>query len=100
LSARRGKGESEFAIAAPTGSYRPALQYYLVQWHSDGVPQLPDRGTALTTYDNLVSLQNAAGEGWARGHDRFGAVVYMKLRAGIAQSIRLEREAASHVNGN
>jgi len=99
LSARRSKSDAEFTIIAPTGSYRPPLQYYLVQWHSDGTPQLTDRGTALTTYDNLASLQNAAGEGWARGHDRFGTVIYMKLRAGIAQSIRLDREAASHVNG-
>jgi alpha-glucosidase len=98
LSTRGTQGNAEFSIAAPTGSYRPALQYYLVQWHTDAAGQISHQGAALVSYDNLAALQNAAGEGWAHGHDRYGAVVYVKLHAGTAQSIRLGREATSHRN--
>ena len=96
LSTRRTQGDVEFAIAAPTGSYRPALQYYLVQWHTDAAGQVSRQGAVLARYDNLSALQDAAGEGWARGHDRFGPVVYVKLRAGTAQSIKLDREHAGN----
>jgi alpha-glucosidase len=96
LSTRRTQGDVEFAIAAPTGSYRPALQYYLVQWHTDAAGSISHQGAALTTYDNLAALQDAAGEGWARGHDRFGPVVYVKLRAGTAQSVKLDHEHAGN----
>jgi alpha-glucosidase (family GH31 glycosyl hydrolase) len=96
LSTRRTEGAVEFTIAAPMGSYRPALQYYLVQWHTDAAGQVSHQGTAMVSYDNLAALQNSAGEGWTRGHDRFGAVVYVKLRAGTAQSIKLGREHAGN----
>jgi alpha-glucosidase len=96
LSTRRTEGAVEFTIAAPMGSYRPALQYYLAQWHTDAAGQVSHQGTAMVSYDNLAALQNSAGEGWTRGHDRFGAVVYVKLRAGTAQSIKLGREHAGN----
>jgi alpha-glucosidase len=96
LSTRLAKGDVEFSIAAPTGRYRPALQYYLVQWHTDATGRISRQSATLAPYDNLAALQNAAGEGWARGHDRYGAVVYMKLRAGTAQSIKLDRENAGN----
>jgi alpha-glucosidase len=94
LSTQRTSGDVELTIAAPTGSYRPALQYYLVQWHTDAAGQISRQGAALARHDNLAALQNAAGEGWARGHDRFGAVVYVKLHAGTAQSVKLVRANA------
>ena len=95
LSTQRTEGAVEFTIAAPMGAYRPALQYYLVQWHTDAAGQISRQGTAMVSYDTLAALQNSAGEGWARGHDRFGAVVYLKLRAGKAQSIKLGHEHAA-----
>jgi len=94
LSTRDGAGGVEFNVAAPTGAYRPALQYYLVQLHTDSAGQVTRQGAELTPYDDLAALQKAAGEGWARGHDRYGDVVYVKLRAGTAQSIKLGHPTA------
>ena len=95
LSTRYTDGDVEFNVAAPTGAYRPALQYYLVQLHTDAAGQVSRLGAALASYDSLAALQQATGEGWARGHDRYGDVVYVKLRAATAQSIRLGHTTAS-----
>lgn len=85
---RTGKGVT-FRIEAPGGSFRPALKYYLVSLHTDAGGPLAREGAPLHDYGSLSALQQADGEGVARGHDRFGSVVYVKLRAGVAQSVLL-----------
>ncbi|KGI76873.1 TIM-barrel domain-containing protein [Oleiagrimonas soli] len=83
---RRADGSVRFALAAPTGSYAPALRHYLVKIHgtaAHAVAGLSHR------YADLKALRQADGEGWATGSDRYGPVTWIRMNARHAQSITL-----------
>lgn len=77
-----------FEAAAPAGSYRPALAWYLLKVH--GVAAKAIGGDkALPEAANLEALQARDGEGWARGSDRFGPVTWVRIAAGQARHVAL-----------
>jgi alpha-glucosidase (family GH31 glycosyl hydrolase) len=75
-------------IGAASGSFRPALKFYLLKIH--GIAATAVSGLAPSTaFADLVALANSAGEGWSRGHDRYGEVTYVRVAAAAARQLEL-----------
>jgi alpha-glucosidase (family GH31 glycosyl hydrolase) len=92
LATRRDGDAVSFSVAAPEGSYRPALRGYLVRVH--GLAATAVDGS-LRHYATPAELEAADGEGWSTASDRYGALTVLKLAAGAARNVTL-RAAAAH----
>jgi alpha-glucosidase len=82
-----------FETAAREGkTFTPALQYYLVKIHGPVARNVSINGTTITQAANLAVLAGAT-EGWLADTDpEHGGnlpVTYVRLRAGVAQSVVL-----------
>ena len=89
LSVQRDGGEVAFRTAASSGSYRPALQHYLVKVHGVTAATVRAKDGVLEHSPTPAALEAAAGEGWATGHDRHGAFTVVKLDAGTTRDVTL-----------
>jgi alpha-glucosidase (family GH31 glycosyl hydrolase) len=89
LSTRRDGDRVTFRIAAPSGSYRPALRHYLVKLHGIAAANVRMKEGALEHYPTPAALESVAGEGWATGHDHLGAFTAVKLDAGAPRDVSL-----------
>ncbi|HET7358748.1 MAG TPA: TIM-barrel domain-containing protein, partial [Rhodanobacteraceae bacterium] len=87
LSTQRLGDRVEFAAGAPVGSWTPALRYYLVKIHGGAARAVQADGAALPKRADEAALRATAAQGWATGHDRFGAVTWIKLAAGKAVTV-------------
>lgn len=76
-----GSGIS-FNIGAKSGTYSPALQYYIAKVHGKAGTGVTIDGSSITNYSDLNALKAATGEGWAIGKDVYGPVTYAKIAAG------------------
>ena len=92
MSVRRQGGGIEFTVAAAQGTYKPALRDYLLAIHGGSAKTVRVNGKPLAAAPTLASLRQSAGEGWAGGHDRYGAVTWVKLATGTAAAVRIEAE--------
>ncbi|MFC5530496.1 TIM-barrel domain-containing protein [Cohnella yongneupensis] len=83
-----GSGIS-FSIGAKSGTYSPALQYYIVKIHGKVGTGVTIGGSSASSYGNLNALRAAGGEGWSTGKDVYGNVTYVKVAAasGSAKNI-------------
>ena len=82
-------GATEFTLAAPTGTYKPATRWYLLAIHGGAAHSVLANGKAMPSAASLDALEASAGEGWASGHDRYGAVTWVKLAVGAPASLRI-----------
>ncbi|HWU75802.1 MAG TPA: TIM-barrel domain-containing protein [Rhodanobacter sp.] len=90
LTAQRRADSVQFGIGKASGTFAPALRFYLLKIHGPAATTVTVDGRPLPLRDSLDVLQKAGGEGWMSGQDRFGTVTYVRLRAGAAaQSVRL-----------
>ncbi len=89
LSTWRDGDRVTFRIAAPSGSYRPALRHYLVKLHGTTAADVRTKEGALEHYPTPAALESVAGEGWATGHDHHGAFTAVKLDAGAPRDVTL-----------
>jgi alpha-glucosidase (family GH31 glycosyl hydrolase) len=87
LSAQRKGDTVQLDIAAASGSFRPALRHYLLKIHGSAAASVGQ----LKSFANLDALQQAKGEGWASGHDRYGEVTWVRVAAARATSLTLDR---------
>jgi hypothetical protein len=46
-------------------------------------------GNPLPSHRGMDELQKDGTPGWANGHDRFGAVTWVRIAAGQAQAVQL-----------
>lgn len=91
LSTQRDGAGVSVRTDAATGSYAPALRHYLLKVHGLAAAHAVAAAGALRHYASLQALEAATGQGWATGSDRYGQVTYLKLDAGPARSVRLDR---------
>ena len=89
LATQRDGGSVTFRTEAPSGTYRPALRHWLVNVHGIDAQAVRTKGGTLRHYATPAALESATGEGWARGHDRYGAFTLLKLDAGAARDVTL-----------
>ena len=78
-----------FATDASSGAFKPALRFYLLKIHGDPASNVSIDGRPMASSASVGILQQAGAEGWAHGHDRFGAVTWVRIAAGRKQTVRL-----------
>ncbi len=88
LSAQRHGDTVQLELGAATGSFKPALRFYLLKIHGSAATGASGK---LPAFDSLDALQRSGGEGWARGHDRYGDVTWVRVAAARAAQITLTR---------
>jgi len=89
LTVQRHGHTVRFDTGAATGSFKPALRFYLLRIHAGAATAVTDDGKAMARLADHEALRASKGEGWATGHDRFGAVTYVRVAAATANSIKL-----------
>ncbi|WP_223250797.1 TIM-barrel domain-containing protein [Rhodanobacter denitrificans] len=88
LSVQRRGDAVQIELGAASGSFKPALRFYLLKIHGDAATGVSGK---LPAFDSLDTLQRGGGEGWARGHDRYGEVTWVRVAAARAAQITLTR---------
>ncbi len=89
LALQRQNNAVHVEIGAVVGSYTPALAFYLLKIHGGADGTVRRGSNALPSFDSLNALVKAGGEGWSSGHDRYGAVTYVRVKAAVAQDVVL-----------
>jgi hypothetical protein len=74
-------------VGKVSGSFRPALKFYLLKIHGAAATRVSG---GLTFLDGLDALRRSGGEGWARGHDRYGAVTWLRVAAARSADLTLD----------
>jgi alpha-glucosidase (family GH31 glycosyl hydrolase) len=95
LTVRRANGVVSFHAGAVAGRYQPALKDYVLAIHGSATSSVSSNGQPMTMSDGVDALRASAGEGWARGKDRYGDVTYVKIAAGSARDVQLTAAAGS-----
>jgi alpha-glucosidase len=78
-----------FETGVASGTFKPALRFYLLKIHGGGASKVSVNGNPLPLRSSVDGLQQVDTEGWASGQDRFGAVTWVRIAAGQAQTVRL-----------
>ncbi len=89
LAAQRGADGVEIDVGASHGSYRPALRDFLFKIHGMAAVSVDQDGRALAGARDLAALERSTGAGWASGHDRYGAVTWVRIGAGERRALML-----------
>ncbi|HZX70381.1 MAG TPA: TIM-barrel domain-containing protein [Rhodanobacter sp.] len=89
LATQRQGNTVTFETDAASGSFKPALRFYLLKIHGAAAGKVSVDGKALPQQESVESLQGNDAAAWARGHDRFGAVTWVRLAAGQASRVQL-----------
>lgn len=87
LSAQRRGNAIQLELGAASGSFKPALRFYLLKVHGGAAGKVSG---GLKHFDSLDALKNSHGEGWARGDDRYGAVTWVRVAASRATNLTLD----------
>ena len=89
LATQNHANSVQFDIGAVSGTFKPALRFYLLKIHGRPASSVIVNGKPLASSDSLGVLQQGDSEGWASGHDRFGAVTYVRIAAAAAKTVLL-----------
>ena len=89
MSTHKADGAIDFSVAAPTGTYKPATRWYLLAIHGGVARSVLANGKAVPSAASLDALKASSGGGWFAGHDRYGAVTWVKLAAGAPAELRV-----------
>ena len=90
MSARKQDDRVDFTLAAPAGTFKPAVRWYLLAVHGGAARAVRANGKSIQAVPSLDALEASAGAGWAGGHDRYGAVTWVKLAAGVPADLHIE----------
>ncbi len=90
LSAQAAVDAISLTAAAPSGTYRPALNNYVFAVHRTVATQVTRDAAPLARVADLTALYRCAGACWTIGGDRYGGVTYIKLPAGVAARVRMQ----------
>ena len=93
MSARKQDDRVDFTLAAPAGTFKPAVRWYLLAVHGGAARAVRANGKSIQAVPSLDALEASAGAGWAGGHDRYGAVTWVKLAAGVPADLHIEMAA-------
>ena len=89
MTTRRSDSGVQFGIEAVHGSYKPALEYYLVKIHGIAAAAVQAGADALKSYADADALLAAKADGWAADHDRYGSVTLLRIPAGAVRHVTL-----------
>jgi alpha-glucosidase (family GH31 glycosyl hydrolase) len=80
-----------FALATPTGTYKPPLREYEVRLHGISARSVTIDDVEGRHYADLAQLENGSPEGWTTGTDVYGTVTVVKVTAAAAKQISASR---------
>lgn len=80
-----------FSISGRIGSFVPPLRSYLCKFHGALASSVRVNGKAAKEYESTQLLALALGDGWAKGKDVYGDVVWVKVAAGRPCKIQLNQ---------
>jgi alpha-glucosidase len=89
LAVQRHGHTVTFDTGAASGTFKPALRFYLLKIHGMAASTVAVAGKPLPSRHSVDDLQKDGTPGWASGHDRFGAVTWVRMAAGQAQTVEL-----------
>jgi len=89
LAVQRQGDTVRVETGAVSGSFRPALRFYLLKVHGSAAGAVTANGKALPSFADPEALQRSPGEGWASSNDRFGAVTWVRIAAAAQQTVVL-----------
>ena len=89
LAVQRRGDTVQFETGAARGSFKPDLEFYLLKIHAGAAAAVTSDGAPMAPFADLEALRGGRGEGWATGHDRYGAVTYVRVAAAKGRSIAL-----------
>ncbi len=89
LAVQRRGDTVQFETGAARGSFKPDLKFYLLKIHAGAAAAVTSDGAPMAPFADLEALCGSRGEGWATGHDRYGAVTYVRVAAAKGRSIVL-----------
>jgi alpha-glucosidase (family GH31 glycosyl hydrolase) len=89
MTTRKGEDAIDFTLAAPKGTWKPAVRWYLLAVHGGVARSVRANGKPVHSASTLDALKASVGEGWASGHDRYGAVTWVKVVAGAPADLRI-----------
>ncbi len=87
LAVQRRGDTVQFDIGAASGSFKPALKFYLLKIHGGAASKVSGK---LKSFGSLDALQRSGEEGWASGHDRYGDVTWVRVAGARAMRITLD----------
>jgi len=90
ISVEQGDHAVDLETAAPTGTYRSDLRYYIFSVHRTLARGAELDRHALPEVQSVVALRRCERACWAIGGDRFGGVTYVKIPAGAAHRLQLQ----------
>ncbi|MBS0569055.1 MAG: glycoside hydrolase family 31 protein [Proteobacteria bacterium] len=93
MAVRKRAHGVDFTLAAPQGSYAPAVRDYLLAIHGDSARDVRVNGKPIAPAASFDALAQSGGPGWSRGRDRYGAVTWVQVPAGAATRIAIESAA-------
>jgi alpha-glucosidase (family GH31 glycosyl hydrolase) len=80
-----------FALATPTGTYKPPLREYEVKLHGISARSVTIDGVESAHYADLAQLESGSAEGWTTGADQYGTITVVKVTAATAKQINASR---------
>ncbi|HEV7122534.1 MAG TPA: TIM-barrel domain-containing protein [Rhodanobacter sp.] len=89
LAVQRHDHAVTFDTGAVSGTFKPALRFYLLKIHGSAASTVAIGGKPLPSRHDVAELYKDGTQGWASGHDRFGAVTMVRIAAGQAQTVQL-----------
>ena len=92
LSAQRDGDVVRLGFGAPSGGFRPPLEFYLMRIHGGRATGVTEDGRVLARFANAAALRLASKEGWAAGRDRYGPVTYVRVPAAAARAFAVLME--------
>jgi alpha-glucosidase (family GH31 glycosyl hydrolase) len=88
LGAQQKGGVTLVTVGDPSGTFDPALRYYLVRIHAKAGARVSVDGKDCPMKP-LADLAGYDGEAWAGGRDIYGPLCVVKVRAKTAKKIRV-----------
>ncbi|MEO8778335.1 MAG: TIM-barrel domain-containing protein [Rhodanobacter sp.] len=92
MTVQRQHNTVAFETGAARGTFKSPLRFYLLKIHGGAISKVSINGKSLPARRSVDRLQQTDSEGWSNGHDRFGAVTWVRIAAGQVQTIRLSSE--------
>ncbi|MGH8232750.1 MAG: TIM-barrel domain-containing protein [Rhodanobacteraceae bacterium] len=93
LSVKKQADTVDFVLGVPSGSFKPAVQHYLLAIHTGPANAVRVDGKTCSAAASLSALEKGRKEGWFSGRDRYGAVTWVVLAAGKAATVQVESAA-------
>lgn len=91
ISARDDGTTVQVELAAPEGQFKPETKFYLFKIHGAAGKTVRSGSADLQRVDGVEALVKASGEAWTAGKDVYGDVTYVKIAAGSAKQMTVQR---------